>query len=143
MIRRRPTARPPARGISYVEVVVATAVLTVALVPALDALRAGMAGTTVHATEAATRQRLSAKMEEILARPFNSLYRLTYATGGNQPTEVQAELSDAPGSPGRRIVNLYRVDGATASSADTGLLRIRVSFEDGGAPLETLKGRWW
>jgi hypothetical protein len=143
VIRRPQTARRRARGISYVEVVVATAVLTIALVPALDAMRTGIAGTEVHATEIASRQRLSDKMEEILARPFNSLYRLTYATGGNQPTTVQAELSDAPGSSGRRIVNLYRVDGATASSADTGLLRIRVSYEDGGAPLETLKGRWW
>lgn len=140
---RRASAARYARGISYVEVVVATAVLAIGLVPALDALQAGIVGGAVHASEIQTSQRLRDKMEEVLARPFGNLYALTYATGGNQPTAVQAELSDPTGSAGRRIVNLYRVDAASPSSADTGLLRIRVAYESGAGAIETLKGRWW
>lgn len=130
------------RGLSYIEVVVATLLLVAALVPAYDALYTGFVGNVVHAAEAAGQQRLRAKMEEVLAKPFTALYATTYASGGNSPTAVVANLSD-PVGPDRRVVNLYRVDGAVASTADTGLLRIVVSYESGGPTLETLKGRWW
>lgn len=142
MIRAAPAARR-SRGISYVEVVVATAVLAVALVPALDALQSGIGGSVVHASQMQVQQRLRDKMEEVLVRPFGSLYAMTYAAGGNLPAAVQAELSDPAGATDRRIVNLYRVDGAAPSTADSGLLRIRVAYENGDGVLETLKGRWW
>ena len=140
--RRPRTPRRAQWGFSYIEVVVATGLVIVTLVPALDALRSGILGSAVHATEAGSQARLRAKMEEVLARPFTSLYALTYATGGNSPTSIEATLSD-PAGPERRIVTLYRADGAIATAADTGLLRIRVAFEAGGTPLETLTGRWW
>ncbi len=130
------------RGFSYVEVMVATVILAVALLPALNALTAAIAGTTVHRDQLLVQQQLNQKMEEVLAKPFGMLYAMTYGPAGNAPSTVRAELSD-PAGAGRRIVNLYRVDGATASNVDTGLLRIRVAFEDGGDALETLKGRWW
>lgn len=139
-LRAAPARRQ--RGLTYVEVVVATLLLVAALVPAYDALYAGFVGNAVHAAEAAGQQRLRGKMEEVLAKPFTALYATTYASGGNSPTAIVANLSD-PVGPDRRVVNLYRVDGAAASAADTGLLRIVVSYEAGGPTLETLKGRWW
>jgi hypothetical protein len=81
-------------------------------------------------------------MEEVLARPFDALNAETYLSGGNTTSSVSAALSDAAGAE-RRIVILYRTDGSAVSSADTGLLRIRVAYEAGGIALETLKAKWW
>ena len=145
MSLRCPARAAPARrqrGLSYIEVVVATVLLVVMLVPAFDALQSGFLGASVHASETAGQHRLRGKMEEVLAKPFTSLYAITYAIDGNSATAVVAALSDASG-PDRRVVTLYRVDGATLSAADTGLLRIVVAYEAGGPTLETLKGRWW
>lgn len=144
---RRPASRGPATrggaqaGLSYVEVLVATVLVVVALVPALNALQTGIAGSTVHQVEAARLNSLRSKMEEVLAKPFNTLYAQTYLSG-NSDTTPSAAFSD-PAVVDRRIVVLYRYDGSAATAADSGLLRIRVAFEAGGAGLETLRGRWW
>lgn len=129
-------------GFSYIEVLVAVGLLTVALVPAMNALQSGITGSTQHATNAADQHRLRAKLEEVLAKPFSSLYALTYASGGNSAATAHAALSD-PVGPQRRLVYLYRSTGSALSSADTGLLHIAVAHENGGATLETLRGRWW
>jgi hypothetical protein len=125
-----------------VEVIVALALVVTALVPALEALQSGVRGNTMLAGIAARDALLRAKMEEVLARPFDALNAETYLSGGNTTSSVSAALSDAAGAE-RRIVILYRTDGSAVSSADTGLLRIRVAYEAGGIALETLKAKWW
>ena len=60
-------------GFSYVEVLVATALLAVGLVPALEALQQGVAGGEIHATLTSDHYHLTAKMEEALAQPFAAL----------------------------------------------------------------------
>lgn len=134
------------RGLSYIEVLVATVLVVVALVPAMDALRGGVTGSQVHQTETEKAQRLQSKMEEVLAKPFGSLYAQTYpptpSAELNQSTVTNTVLSDPAGAAGRRLVVLYRYDGTARTDADSGLLRIKVAFEGGGASLETLKGRW-
>ena len=118
----------------------ATVLVVVALVPAMDALQAAVTGSTVHQTEATKQQQLQSKIEEVLAKPFDDLYAQTYLSGNS--TSANAALSDAA-STGRRIVVLYRYDGSAKTANDSGLLRIQVAFEAGGPTLETLKGRWW
>jgi hypothetical protein len=136
------TRRPGHRGVAYVEVIVALALVVTALVPALEALQSGVRGNTMLAGIAARDALLRTKMEEVLARPFDALNAETYLSGGNTTSSVSAALSDAAGAE-RRIVILYRTDGSAVSSADTGLLRIRVAYEAGGIALETLKAKWW
>ena len=140
------TARRRAwRGFSYVEVLLSAALLAVLLVPALQALNTGIAGSTRNL--AAPALALQAKMEEVLARPFGDLYAETYLAGGNTTTSVSTRFSDAAGTPQRRLVVLYRYDAnaKALSGSDTGLLRLRVQFESEGSAgaLETLTGRWW
>lgn len=137
-----PHPRPRQTGFSYIEVLVAIGLLTIALVPAMNALQGAVAGSAIHATAAAEQNRLRAKMEEVLARPFTTLYALSYAGGGNSATVANAALSDPAGAD-RRVVFLYRSNGTALSAADTGLLRISVAFEAGGRSLDTLRGRWW
>ncbi len=137
---RRP--RRAASGFAYVEVLVAMVLVVVALVPALEALQSGVRGSSALADIASRDASLRAKMEEVLAKPFDTLNAQTYLTGGNTTSSVSAALSDPAGAE-RRIVILYRTDGSIVSSADTGLLRVRVAWQAGGAALETLKAKWW
>jgi Tfp pilus assembly protein PilV len=134
------------RGFSYVEVLLSVVLLTVLLVPALEALQTGI--TDGHGYSLASRQlKLKAKMEEVAAKPFATLYSQTYLPGGNTTNSVSAALSDPTGTPERRAVQLYRYDPAVAglTSADTGVLFVAVYYAD-EAPargLSTLVGRWW
>jgi hypothetical protein len=139
------TGRHLQAGFSYVEVLLSVMLLAILLVPALQAMSAGIAGS---GSSIANRQlRLRAKMEEVLSSPFGELYADTYLVGGNTVTSVSAAQSDAPGATDRRVVVLYRCDPLTnaLSSNDTGLLYVNVYYEaDGSAgALSTLAGRWW
>ena len=134
-------------GFTYTEVMVSAVLLAVLVVPALEALQTGMNGGATAAM-AARRPLLSAKMEEVLSRPFPELYAETYKSGGALLTStwVNDNLSDTIGGD-RRLVVLYRYNASTRASslADTGLLYVRVYYEAEGtaSALDTLAGRWW
>lgn len=120
---------------------VALVLIAMALVPALNALQVDTRGSQALVNIAARDALLRAKMEEVLAKPFDTVNAETFLSGGNTTTSVSAALSDAAG-PDRRIVILYRTDGSAVSSSDTGLVRVRVAWEAGGTALETLKSKW-
>jgi hypothetical protein len=140
---------PPAsrlqRGFSYAEVLLSIMLLVILLVPALRAMNSAIAGSNLNL--AGDQLALRSKLEEVLSKPFGTLYAETYLTGANTTTAVSTNLSDVSGAVDRRVVVLYRFDAASnaLSSADTGLLYVSVYFEaDGGASaLNTLTGRWW
>ena len=132
-------------GFSYVEVLVATALLAVGLVPALEALQQGVAGGEIHATLTSDHYHLTAKMEEALAQPFAALEAAATAAGG--PT-VPTTYSDAAGEADRRLVYLAGYDGDDAdgdgdpfTGADEGLLWVKVEIEDTGAAVACLTSR--
>ena len=128
------------------EVLLSVALLALLLGPALEALQSALAGNQ-GAALVARQFALQDKMERVLARPFAALYAQTYAPGGNSQTSVSESLSDAVGTPERRIVVLYRCDASAASPvyADTGLVYVAVYYESEGADhaLTALVGRWW
>jgi hypothetical protein len=137
---------PDQHGFSYAEVVLSVVLLAVLLVPALEALQSGIAGS--QGSSVSTRQlMLRDKMERVLARPFADLYAETYRPGGNTASSVSAAFSDPAGTPGRREVVLYRHDASTQSlsASDTGLVFVSVYYEAEGSAnaLNTLVGRWW
>jgi len=130
-------------GFSYVEVLVATALVTLSLVPALEALQTGVLGSTTHESVAVIQQRLMAKMGEVLAQPFADLESAEFVAAG-APTSY----SDAPGTPDRRLVLLSRYDGNNADAdndpftgTDDGLLWVRVEIENSSRALESLSTR--
>lgn len=138
--------RPDERGFSYTEVLVSVVLLAVLLVPALEALQSGIAGS--QGASLSTRQlMLRDKMERVLAKPFAELYAETYRPGGNTASSVSTAFSDPAGTPGRRNVVLYRHDASTGSlsESDTGLVFVSVYYEAEGSAnaLNTLVGRWW
>ncbi len=135
------------RGFSYAEVLLSVMLLAILLVPALQALNTGIAG-SAGATGLSQRQlSLRSKMEEVLSNPFSQLYAQTYLGGGNTTTSVSTSFSDASGALDRRVVVFYRFDAATnaLSTNDTGLLYVNIYYEAEGSAnsLNTLAGRWW
>ena len=139
----RPSTRPfrlLSRGFSHIETMVALLILAIALVPALEALRPGLAGAAGQRAYLASQQRLKARMEEVLANDFRVLDTAATANGNSTTTPVAA-YSDASGTPDRRLTTIYRYDGTAQTATDTGLLRIRVAIEGSVLALETLKAR--
>lgn len=135
----QPRDRSANAGLAYIEVMVALVLAVMALVPALSAMQTSTRGSAALGSIAARDALLREKMEDVLAKPFDTVNAVA---GGNTTTSVSTALSD-PSGPDRRIVILYRTDGSALSSSDTGLVRVRVAWEAGGTALETLKSKWW
>lgn len=129
-------------GFSYWEVLAATVVLTVALLPALESLQLGVVGAAVHETRVTRNYALFAKMEDILAQPFSALETEALAVGN---PAVPTSFSDAGGTPDRRMVYLSQYDADNAdgddnpfTDTDPGLVWVRVEIEDTDHALESL-----
>jgi hypothetical protein len=147
MAKRSASSRMALRGFAYAEVLLSVILLTILLVPALQALNTGIAGSAGASGFSARQLNLRSKVEEVLSQPFTGLYAETYKSGGNTATSVSTSFSDASGIANRRVVVFYRFDAATnaLSANDTGLLYVSVYYEaeEGINALNTLVGRWW
>ena len=141
----RPLPHPKDRtvaGFSYIEVLVAMLLLSISIVPMLEALTAGLQRGEVHRSIVLLHRHLTSAMEEVLAQPFDDLVAAEAAAGG-APTSY----SDPPGAD-RRLVFLSRYDGDNADADDdpfTGtdddLLWIRVEIESTPYAMEALSAR--
>ena len=132
-------------GFSYVEVLIATALISLALAPALDALIGGIQGAGIHVTMAEEHYHLLGGLEQVLAEPFDELDAEALAVGD---PAVATAYSDASGTPRRRLVFLARYDGDDADAdgdpftgGDDGLLWVAVELEHTGRVLESLTSR--
>jgi len=131
-------------GFSYLELLIATLLITIMLVPALDAMHSGIQGSGMHAQLARNQYRMIAKMEQTLALSFGEL--LQQADGVAGPTVlIPPPFSDPAGTESRRLVFLARYDGDDADAdndpftgSDAGLLWLRVTIEDSPRALETV-----
>ena len=130
-------------GFSYVEVLLATLLVAMSLVPALEALQTGILGGGVHESQTLLHYHLTSKLEEVLAQPLPDLEAEALASGG-APTSY----SDPAGSANRRLVYLSEYDGDDAdgdgdpfTGADAGLVWLRVEIEATPHALETLTSR--
>lgn len=135
MRRPRKTA-----GFSYAEILVATLLLAVSLVPALQALQGGLLSSSVDRSLTLSHVRLRSKMEDVLARPYAELARAEAEAGG-----APSEFSDPMGTPERCLVLIARVDaddadgdGDPATGTDPGLLLVRVQIEGTERAIATL-----
>lgn len=143
-------------GLTYIEVMVATVLIAIALVPAMDALYTGMLGADVFTSTSNEHYAALAKMEEILAEP-QSLLVTAAAAAGNETTP-STYYSDAAGLANRRLVYvaLYDADDADGDgnvftvpdpdldgdsdpyTAYTGLLWVRLEIEGSVTSFESL-----
>ena len=126
------------------ELLIATLLIAVMLVPALEAMQSGIQGSGIHTQLAQNQFRMIAKMEQTLALPYSEL--LEQADLVADPTVlIPAPFSDPAGTASRRLVFLARYDGDNADAdddpltgTDAGLLWVRVSIEDSPRALETV-----
>lgn len=139
--------RAPARwdGFSYIEVLVAMSLITIALAPMLEALTDGLRSTAGHRTLVEDHYHVLGKVEEVLALSFAKLDAEAVAVAS--PTMPTA-FSDTVGTPRRRLVYLARYDGDDAdgdadpfTGGDDGLVWVRVKVEGTAHALETLTTR--
>lgn len=131
-------------GFSYMELLIATLLIVILLVPALEAMQSGIQGSGIHTELARNQYRMISKMEETLALPFAEL--LQQADLVADPTVlIPPPYSDPDGTESRRLVFLARYDGDNAdgngnpfNGTDEGLLWVRVTIEDRPRALETV-----
>ncbi|MDJ0911356.1 MAG: prepilin-type N-terminal cleavage/methylation domain-containing protein [Woeseiaceae bacterium] len=132
-------------GLTLVEVLVTIVLLAIVLVPAMNALYTGVAGTEVHSNVATSHYRLTSRLEELLTEPFSDLSDAAVAADGPaSPTTY----SDAAGPADRLLVYLSLYDGDNADAdddtftgTDADLLWIRVEIEGSALAVETVKAR--
>ena len=129
-------------GLTYVEILIATLVLLIGLVPALDALRGAVIGTATNETYLREQFRLSGRLEEVLAEPFVDLDDAGMAAGS--PT-TPTRYSEPAGTPGRLLVFIARYDGDDADTdgdpftgGDEGLLWVQAAIENSPYTIESL-----
>lgn len=130
-------------GISYVEVLVATVLITTMLVPALEALKPGIQGSAIHTENAEVHYALVGKLEEVLAESFDNLEAA--ATTAGAPTNPTT-YSDDINEPIPRNVFVWRYDiddadsdGDVFTDGEADLLWVRVELaNDTTQALETL-----
>lgn len=142
------------QGFSYLEVLVAVVLVGIMLVPAMQAIQAGIKSTELHGSVTTQHYALQSRMEEILAEAYSSLLAAAETAGSNS---VPSSYSDAGGSADRIIVYLalYDADADPFVIADpdndgdsniytgdtSNLLWIRVELEKSAYAYQTLRVR--
>jgi len=131
-------------GFSYMELLVATLLIAIMLVPALDAMQSGIQGSGIHTQLAQNQYRMISKMEQTLALPFSELLQQADLVA-DPKVLIPEPFSDAAGTESRRLVFLARYDGDDAdgdkdpfTGTDDGLLWLRVTIENRPRALETV-----
>lgn len=130
-----------AAGLSYVEVLVAVLLLSVALVPMMNAFRPGIQGAEQHTQKLEAHYALAGALETVLAEPFFDLDAA--ATEADSHTDETSYSDTAASIPYRVFIWRYDVDDADGDNdpftgGEDDLLWIRVESVDGLHALQTL-----
>ncbi len=95
------------QGFSYVEVLVATFILAVAIVPAMEALQSGIRAAAVHETLTQQHFAITTTMENMLSEPYGSLLSAAQTTAN---ANTPSSYSDPAGQADRVVVFLALYD---------------------------------
>jgi len=133
-------------GFSYAEVLVATVLIALLLVPGLQALNSGLQSTAVQGNLAEQQALLQGKLADVLALPFATLDAAALAAGGPAiPSSLSDTVTLSNGGSLSRQVFLSRYDGDNAdgdgnpfTGTDAGLLWVQVAIPGTALTLETL-----
>jgi type II secretory pathway pseudopilin PulG len=133
-------------GFSYVEVLVAIVLIAVALVPAMEALQPGIAGSGIQEIIAEDHYQLTGRLEQVLVEPFGQLNSAANAAGSpTTPSSYSDIFTYANGRQITRNVFLSRYDADNADTdndpftgTDDGLLWVRVAIAGTGMSIESL-----
>lgn len=135
------------RGVSYIEVLVASAIIAVSLVPAMEALNASMKSSQLSETAQQRNFLLTDKYEEVLAQSFDALDAEAESLA-NQTTPSPV-FSDPAGVPNRRLVYLQRYDADNVDNdnnpftgGDAGLCWVRVEIANSSVSRTVLVSKY-
>ena len=128
------------KGVSYIELLVATILIAIALVPMMNSLQAGLQGASLFQKKSQSHYVLIGNLEKVLAEPFDDLDSAATAAGAYTSPTTYSE-SAAP-IPFNVFIWRYDVDNADSDNNEfTGgeedLLWVKVSLVDNGQSLET------
>ena len=131
-------------GFSYMELLIATLLIAIMLVPALEAMQSGIQSSGIHTQLAQNQYRMISKMEQTLALSFSELLQQADLVA-DSTVLIPEPYSDTVGTEFRRLVYLARYDGDNTDAdddpftgTDTGLLWVRVTIENSPRALETV-----
>ncbi len=137
------TGRPPRsssqQGFSYIEALIATFIIGLSLVPAIEALQSGSQGAAINTQQNIDRPLLASKMEQLLASDYSQL--ADAAVDPTTPSSLSDTVVSSDGRSLQRQVYLAFYDGETGdlfAGAETGLLWLRVELAGTAQALETL-----
>jgi len=127
------------QGFSYIEVIIAVLFMSVVLVSGMEAIIGGIQTSELHQDYLVEQHHMKAKLEEILAQPFEAL-----DAAKGLPTTASS-YSEAPATPMRRLVYISAYDGDNLDTdddgftgTDSGLLWVRVEIENSSHGMATL-----
>lgn len=130
-------------GYSYVEILVAVALLAVALPPALDALGTQVRGAGQGVESMRLEYKVQSKAEELLSEPWSALDMAVDIAGSKS---VPSLYSDPAGSPDRILVYLAHydfentdADGNPFTNPNPNLVWIGIQAENGSQKLYTVR----
>ena len=132
-------------GLSYIEVLVATLLIAIALVPMMEALGPGLQGAQIHRDRADVHYALTGKLEEVLTQPFDALDAAATAAGDYK---IPTSYSDAGAAvPHEVFIWRYDVDNVDFDNDEfTGgeddILWVRIATTDSLTDLQTLVSRY-
>jgi hypothetical protein len=129
-------------GATYIEVLIAAALIVISLVPMTDAVRGAIDGSAAYQDTAIQQLHMIARLEDVLAEAFSSLEGAATEAGS---ASVPTSYSDREGVDNRRLVYLSLYDGDNADSdgdpftgVDPGLMWIRTEIEGTLMSVESL-----
>ena len=133
-------------GFAYVEVLIATLLIVVTLLPAIQALYPAVAGAGIHGSRVEDHYQLTGRLEELLAEPFADLDAAATAAGSETtPTTYSDTVTHPDGRQITRNVFLSRYDADNGDSdnnpftgTEDDLLWVRVEIAGTTDGLETL-----
>ncbi len=133
-------------GMSYPEVMVAVLLLSLSLLPAMDAMQGGIQGSRLQQELLIDQYAMRAKLESVLARPFGELQVAADAAASPSVATSFSDIyvtSDGRALTRRVFIAGYDADNADGDNnvytgADDDILWIRVELADTAMALETL-----
>ncbi len=132
-------------GLSYVEVLVATLLIAIALVPMLDAFGPGLQGAQIHRQQAEAHFALAGKLEQVLSESFVDLDAAATAAGDYKlPTSYSDPAAAVPHDVFIWRYDVDDVDGDNDAftGGEDDILWVRVATADGSVDLQTLISRY-
>lgn len=135
------------QGITYVEVLVATMLVVLMLIPAMEALMPGIQGSALHKQRAEQQYALQGKMELVLAKPFAELDAAATKAGTHATPTSYSDIPGAVPIPVNVYIWRYDVDDADADNdvftgGEDDIIWVRVAMPDDSQSLQSLKSRY-